>query len=204
MVARPSPTLAATVPVVTPLPASALPAAPARPQPTTRTAGLRLLPYYAEVRQLFPLLPVDVQIDLDEPAGTDPNALFRGLNPLGQPIFTVREDFVLDRGTAAHEIGHAFDAILTQKIRTGALPHARYWTFRGFPGTWEQAAVQSQAQTSSSAYWIWSPTESWAEAFRAAVTLERKERTLDYGMTIDPAACRSFFLEMMALASAAR
>ena len=74
---------------------------------------------------------------------------------------------------------------------------AMYWTFRGFPGTWQQAQAQSQAQTSFSAQWIWSPVESWGEAFRAGVTLEVKERTLDYGKTIDPVATRKFFQSLM-------
>ena len=40
---------------------------------------------------------------------------------------------------------------------------------------------------------MYSPIESWAEAFRAGVTLEVKEKTLDYGKTIDPMAARAFF-----------
>ena len=73
---------------------------------------------------------------------------------------------------------------------------ALYWAFRGFPGTWQQADAQSQAQTSFSARWMFSPIESWAEAFRAAVMLEVKEKTLDYGKTIDPVAARQFFLSL--------
>jgi hypothetical protein len=68
-----------------------------------------------------------------------------------------------------------------------------YWRFRGFPGTWQEALAASQKETAFSAMWITSPIESWAEAFRAAVTLEVKERTLDYGRTIDPVAMRAFF-----------
>jgi hypothetical protein len=100
---------------------------------------------------------------------------------------------VLDLGTAAHEIGHAYQKVLerSQPVHTDVL--ARYWSFRGFPGTWQQQQAESDRQTASMARWILSPVESWAEAFRAAVTLEVKEKTLDYGKTIDPAAARAFF-----------
>ncbi len=149
--------------------------------------------FYPQARALFPLLPPTIQIDLDEPAGADGNAWFRGLNTTGQPIFAVREDFVLDLGTAAHEIGHAYQKVLerAQPVHVDVL--SRYWNSRGFPGTWQQARTMSISQPTYSAQWIWSPIESWAEAFRAAVTLEVKERTLDYGRTIDPAAARVFF-----------
>lgn len=152
-----------------------------------------MLLFYPEVRALFPLLPPTIQIDLDEPAGTEGNAWFRGLNVLGQPVFAVREDFVLDKGTAAHEIGHAYQTVLERSRPVHIDVLTPYWTFRGFPGTWRDAFAQSAAEPGFQAKWIWSPIESWAEAFRAAVMLEVKERTLDYGKTIDPLAARAFF-----------
>ena len=151
-----------------------------------------MLPFYFEIRQMFPQLPANVDILLDQPAGTEGNAQFQGLNPQGAPRFSVREDFIMDRGTAAHEIGHAYQAVL-ERATPGRDVLALYWSFRGFSGTWQQAQAQSAAQTSFSAAWIWSPVESWGEAFRAAVTLEVKEKTLDYGKTIDPMAARKFF-----------
>jgi hypothetical protein len=45
----------------------------------------------------------------------DGDAFFRGLTPDGQPIFTVREDFVMTPRTAFHEIGHAYEALLQRK-----------------------------------------------------------------------------------------
>lgn len=151
-----------------------------------------MLPFYFEIRQMFPLLPGNIEILSDEPAGTEGNAFFHGLTLQGAPRFAVREDFVMDRATAAHEIGHAYQAELERAV-PGRDVMAMYWSFRGFPGTWQQAQVQSQTQTSFSARWIWSPVESWGEAFRAGVMLEVKERTLDYGKTIDPVATRKFF-----------
>jgi len=206
-IARPSPTPIPTerpTPAPTPTPTVAPTFAPPptptppppqtqRPRPTTNVSGLRMHLFYPQVRTMFPLLPQQIQIDLDEPAGEDGNAWFRGLNARGEPIFTVREDFVLDLGTAAHEIGHAYQKVVerSQPVHVEAL--GRYWSFRGFPGTWQQQQAESDRQTATMARWIASPTESWAEAFRAAVTLEVKERTLDHGRTIDPAAARAFF-----------
>jgi hypothetical protein len=125
-------------------------------------------------------------------AGGEENAAFNGLDPQGQPMFSVRHDFVIDKPTAAHEIGHAYQKTLEKRV-PGRDFLAEYWAFRGFPGTWRQALVQSEAQPSFSGKWIYNPYESWAEAFRAAVTLEVKEKTLDYGKTIDPMKTRQFF-----------
>ena len=149
--------------------------------------------FYPQVRALFPLLPQGIQIDLDEPADVEGNAFFRGLNARGEPIFAVREDFVLDLGTAAHEIGHAYQKVLERSRPVHIDVMSRYWSFRGFPGTWQEQQIASNNAPSAMAQWITSPIESWGEAFRAAVTLEVKEKTLDYGKTIDPAAARAFF-----------
>lgn len=202
-VVTPSPTATPTAPptvAATPVPTAPPPPPPPpdtpRPRPTTRTAGERMRPFYAEVRALFPILPAGIVIDFDEPSGSDANAVFRGLTTAGEPIFSVREDFVLDRGTAAHEIGHAYQKIIEQRRGRPDEVLADYWRFRGFPGTWQDAAAESAKQAHPSAAWIWSPVESWGEAFRAAVTLEVKEKTLDYGKTIDPQKTRAFFLSL--------
>lgn len=206
-VVTPPPTVAPTAPPTPPptvAPTAPPPTAPPppppdtpRPRPTTRTAGERMRPFYAEVRALFPILPAGIVIDFDEPSGTDANAVFRGLTTAGEPIFSVREDFVLDRGTAAHEIGHAYQKVLEQRRGRPDEVLADYWRFRGFPGTWQDASAESAKQAHPSASWIWSPVESWGEAFRAAITLEVKEKTLDYGKTIDPQKARAFFLSLM-------
>jgi hypothetical protein len=141
---------------------------------------------------MFPALPPAPVIQSDTFAGSEENAAFNGLDARGQPMFSVRHDFVMDKGTAAHEMGHAYQRVLEAKY-PGRDVMGEYWAFRGFPGTWRDALAHSQAETTFSGAWIYSPIESWAEAFRAAVTLEVKEKTLDYGKTIDPMAARQFF-----------
>lgn len=141
---------------------------------------------------MFPLMaPVPV-IEFDTRENLEENARFDGLDPQGQPKFSVRHDFVMDKGTTAHEMGHAYQKTLERRDASKDYM-AMYWAFRGFPGTWQQALATSEAQPSFSGKWINNPYESWAEAFRAAVTLEVKEKTLDYGKTIDPLATRAFF-----------
>jgi len=141
---------------------------------------------------MFPMLPPNPQIDFDDPAGDDFDAQFRGLNPAGIPIFTVREDFTLTPRTAFHEIGHAYEAVL--KWRTPSVDwRGRYWTFRGFPGTWQDAQNTSASQASPPAQWIYSPSESWAEAFSISIVGGGQEKTLDYGRTINPVATKAFF-----------
>jgi len=154
-----------------------------------------MLPFYFEIRQMFQSMPPTPVIMPDDQGGGVENAVFYGLDVQGQPRFAVRHDFVMDKGTAAHEFGHAYQKVL-EKLDPNRDYLAMYWAFRGFPGTWQQADAQSQAQTSLSARWIFSPGESWAEAFRAAITLEVKEKTQDYGKTIDPLAMRQFFLSL--------
>jgi hypothetical protein len=155
-------------------------------------AGDRIVPFYFEIRPMFPALPPAPVITFDTFAGTEENASFNGLDTHGQPMFSVRHDFVMDKSTAAHEVGHAYQRVLEAKF-PGRDVMAMYWSFRGFPGTWQDALAHSQAETTFSGAWLYSPIESWAEAFRAAVTLEVKEKTLDYGKTIDPTAARNFF-----------
>jgi hypothetical protein len=154
-----------------------------------------MLPFYFEIRQMFQSMPPTPVILPDEQTGVDENAAFHGLDAQGQPRFAVRHDFVMDKGTAAHEFGHAYQKVM-EKLDPSRDYMALYWKFRGFPGTWQQADATSQAQASFSARWIWNPGESWAEAFRAAVTLDVKEKTQDYGKTIDPLAARQFFLSL--------
>ena len=170
-----------------------------KPRPTSNVAGLQLIPYYTQTRQVFPAVmpPVPV-IDFDEPAGDDFDAQFLGLNATGVPIFAVREDFTMTPRTAYHEIGHAFEKLLDRK-RPDIDWRARYWTYRGFPGTWQDAAKSAANQASGPAQWIWSPAESWAEAFSIAMVGGGQEKTLDYGRTINPVEMRNFF-QTLALA----
>ena len=190
----PSPTLSPTpTPTIAATPSSR-PARTPRPDPTNSIAGQQLIPYYFQTRQQFPIFPPTPQIDFDFAADKDGDAFFRGLTPVGQPIFTVREDFVMTQRTAFHEIGHAYEALLQRKDASVDW-RARYWAFRGFPGTWQQAAAEAATKTGM-AQWIVQPQESWAEAFSVAFLGSGQEKTLDYGRTINPAATKAFFLSL--------
>ncbi len=190
----PSPTLS---PTPTPTIAATAPPPPTRtprPDPTNSIAGQQLIPYYFQARTQFPIFPPTPQVDFDFASDRDGDAFFRGLTPSGQPIFTVREDFVMTQRTAFHEIGHAYEALLQRKDASVDW-RARYWAFRGFPGTWQQAAAEA-ATKSGMAQWIIQPQESWAEAFSVAFLGSGQEKTLDYGRTINPAAMKAFFLSL--------
>jgi hypothetical protein len=194
--ASPTPTATATE---SPSPTATLAAQPTPPprtptpcpQPTTHTAGDQLLPYYFQVRQTFPIFPSAPQIDFDAAfCEANPEAQFRGLTPLGVPIFTVREGFVMNQRTAYHEIGHAYEELLKRRDASVDV-RAKYWAFRGFPGTWQQAQQQAGGQ------WALLPGESWAEAFSIAVLGSGSEKTVDYGKTINPPAMRAFFVSLL-------
>jgi hypothetical protein len=155
-----------------------------------------MIPFYFEFRAMFSVMPPAPVIQPDDQADLIEHASFNGLDSQGQPIFAVAHTFVMDRGTAAHEFGHAYEKVL-ERLDPNRDVLAMYWAFRGFPGTWQEAQAQSQAQALPSGQWNFSPHESWAEAFRAAITLEPAEKTLDYGKRIDPVAARQFFLSLM-------
>jgi hypothetical protein len=182
----PTPTPTATV-QPTPPPRTPTPC----PHPTNHTAGDQLLPYYFQARSTFPIFPSAPQIDLDAPfCEPNPEAEFRGLTPLGIPIFTVREGFVMTQRTAYHEIGHAYEELLKRKDASVDV-RAKYWAFRGFPGTWQQAQQLANGQ------WALLPGESWAEAFSIAVLGSGSEKTVDYGRTINPTTTRAFFVSLL-------
>ena len=118
-----------------------------------------------------------------------------GLTAPGQPIFTVRQDFVMTPRTAFHEIGHAYEALLQRKDASVDW-RAKYWAFRGFPGTWQQAAAQA-ATMSGLGQWAYQPQESWAEAFSVAMVGGGDEKTADYGKRINPSAAKIFFQSLL-------
>lgn len=188
----PSPTVIATIaPTPTPQPTRTQ-----MPDPTSNVAGLQLIPYYFTARQTFAVVfPPTPQVDFDMAPDRDGDAMFRGLTPAGQPIFTVRQDFVMTQRTAFHEIGHAYEALLQRK-EASVDWRARYWAFRGFPGTWQQAAAEA-ATKSGMAAWVIQPQESWAEAFSIAMVGSGSEKALDYGRTINPPAMKQFFLSLL-------
>jgi hypothetical protein len=154
--------------------------------------------YYFQARAMLPIFPPTPQIDFDEPADESGDAWYRGLNASGQPIFAVREDFVMTPSTAFHEIGHAYQDLVQRRVG-GTDVMARYWAFRGFPLTWQDALKEAYRQPPGNGQWMHLPTESWAEAFSIAMTGGGREATLDYGRTINPSATKDFFLSLMTL-----
>lgn len=191
----PSPSPTATPTVAATAPPTTRPRTP-RPQPTNSAAGDRLIPYYFLARQQFSILPPTPQLEFDFASDLEGDAFFRGLTSVGLPIFTVREDFVMTQRTAYHEIGHAYEELLKRK-NASVDWRARYWAFRGFPGTWQQAAAEAAAKPPGMSQWIVQPQESWAEAFSVAMVGGGQEKTLDYGRTINPAATKAFFVSLL-------
>ena len=188
----PSPSSSPTVaPTVAPTPAPPTP----RPRPTTNVAGQQLISYYFMTRAQFPIFPPTPQIDFDEPAGENGDAWYRGLNAAGQPIFTVREDYVMTPSTAFHEMGHAYQD-LAQRKSAGTDVMAKFWTYRVFPATWQDALKEANLQTGM-AQWVKLPGESWAESFSVAMIGGGHEKTLDYGRTINPVGMKAFFVSLM-------
>jgi hypothetical protein len=205
----PSPTAKATVAPETPSPSPSPTVSPTptptavptraptpRPRPTTNAAGQQLMTYYFQVRALFPIFPATPQIDFDEPSGTDGDAWYRGVNVAGQPIFAVRVDYTMTPSTAFHELGHAYQD-LVQRRTAGTDVMAKYWTYRSFPATWQEALNDAQQQPVGMAQWIQLPGESWAEAFSVAMVGGGREKTFDYGRTINPVAMKSFFMSLL-------
>jgi len=193
--ATPSPTPSPS-PSPTPSPTVAPTQAPTqRPRPTTNVAGQQLLTYYFQTRAMFPIFPPTPQIDFDEPAEENGDAWYRGVNAAGQPIFAVREDYVMTPSTAFHEMGHAYQDLVQRRV-AGTDMMAKYWTYRGFPATWQDASKEASALTGM-AQWIHLPGESWAESFSVAMVGGGREKTLDYGRTINPVAMKSFFVSRM-------
>ena len=202
--ATPVPTATATVapetpsptPSPTPVATVAQTQAPTpKPRPTTNVAGMQLMTYYFQTRAAFSIFPPTPQIDFDEPADENGDAWYRGLNAAGQPIFSVREDYVMTPSTAFHEMGHAYQD-LAQRKAGGADVMAKFWTYRGFPTTWQDALREANQQTGM-AQWIKLPGESWAESFSVAMIGGGHEKTLDYGRTINPVGMKTFFVSLM-------
>jgi hypothetical protein len=199
--ATPTATVAPATPAPTPSPSPSRTPTPTRtrterPYPTTNVAGQQIMTYYFQVRAQFPIFPPTPQIDLDGPATENGDAWYRGVNTAGQPIFSVREDYVMTPSTAFHELGHAYQDLVQRKL-DGTDVMTKYWAYRGFPSTWQDALTEANAQPSGMAQWIHLPGESWAEAFSIAMIGGGREKTLDYGRTINPQAMKSFFVSLL-------
>ena len=160
-------------------------------------AGQQLLSYYSLARGQFSILPPFPQLDWDEPAGENGDAWYRGLNSAGLPIFAVREDYVMTPSTAFHEIGHAYQDLVQRRLGGATDVMAKFWSFRAFPGTWQDALREAYAQPPGMAQWIHLPGEAWAESFSVAMIGGGHEKTLDYGRTINPVGMKAFFQSLV-------
>lgn len=182
-------------------------------------AGAPMVGFYRDATVLFVILPKkDPIIAEDRAAGSWGLAWFFGLSN-GLPIFSVRDDVVLNAKIGYHEAGHAFEALFADLLARqlfitfdAAVDVLRtaYWQWRGFPGTWQEALDYSYSLGSPSAGWAFLPGESLAEAFSAAVSgIVLSEWTASYGKDLalsfdnvyTPIAgalrARAFFLSIM-------
>lgn len=172
-------------------------------------AGEQMRPIYRDVGGIMPILPENCWI---EPDGTI-EAVTYGLTtsagmqnglfiPAGCPRFSVQDDMVLPLKTGRHECGHAFEAVVENRLWLSgwgidqAIDYFRttFWEARfgnaqypaAVPARWQDAQAAADAQTSGSmAQWMYYPFESIAESFRNVIAgYFEGEKTMDYGVTL--------------------
>ena len=174
------------------------------------SASDQALSFYAAARaSLVPFFPPFPQLGPDLGPG---DADAEGKLESGVPNIRVRAGFPSDllsaperqlllENTVNHEIGHAAHKFFEAR---GMDPLARYWTFRGFRGTWQQATADADARGVGPG-WQFQPRESWAECFGAALSgrWTKPEKTFDDGKPVDPLAARAFFQSLAAEAAPA-
>lgn len=161
--------------------------------------------YYFRAKALVLVLP-PLLVGADLPPGSSDAAAKLDPRTLqGNTLVQIRADFpsplivdperaALVENTVMHECGHPWDTLLELQGRDH---HARYWAFRGFPGTWEQAESDALARDAAAPNtgWQFHPRESWAECFGAAMSGRwvKPEKTMNWGSGVDPLAARAFF-----------
>lgn len=161
------------------------------------SAGDSVPLYYFKAKALVPdLPPLQVGPDL-LPGSADAEARYENGNTVVQvrsdypsPLLTHAQQEIERENTFNHEFGHPYDKYLTS---LGRDHHARYWAFRRFRGSWDQA--QAEADAKSQDGWTYQPRESWAECFGAAMSgrWTKPEKTFDDGKPVDALAARAFF-----------
>lgn len=186
-------------------------------------AGQSMYAFYPTAQQVFPILPHDIEILPDTPAGTFGIAWYEGQNALGQPRFAVRDDNVLSSKVAWHESGHAIEEVIVRaRVKQYGGDYASqedyvrgsYWLWRQFPGTWREAYdYAASLGITTPGGWAFLPGESVAESLSASVGgYVQSEWTATYGRDLallgiiggpySPAAggvwARQFWLEQMA------
>jgi hypothetical protein len=150
------------------------------------TAAEELTRWRGKVTAYFPYLPDAIITLPDAPPGSNFNVRFVDLDQNGIPRFERRSDFSIDELTAYHEMGHENEAQLIRAGMTKDDLRNQWWSFRQFPGTWQQqqADVDSgfYGPPGSLGYWDNSPVEMVAEALKCAVYgYAATERTQNFG-----------------------
>jgi Negative regulator of beta-lactamase expression len=141
--------------------------------------------YEHEARQI-PGLPANITYLPDNPAVTSGLRAFmeNGVGFIeGAPSYTVTKRIAL------HELGHLWH--FNNRGKQDAFWTARFGACTTAPKTWAEA--YADAHTGGTEIWMVLPGETIAESFAVAVEGSGKERTLDYGCTINPASMRTFF-----------
>jgi hypothetical protein len=169
------------------------------------TASDEALPFYVAARRsLVPFFPPDPILGPDLGPG---DADAEGKLDVGVPSIRIRAGFpsellsaaertLLLENTVNHEIGHAAHKFYEAH---GIDALGRYWTFRGFRGTWQQAAREADAMGVGPG-WQFQPRESWAECFGASLSgrWTKPEKTFNDGRPIDALVARAFFQQLAA------
>lgn len=141
--------------------------------------------YYPVARKIYSILTPEFIALEDTPAGSWGLAWFYGLDVYNRPRFAVRDDVALNTKIAWHESSHAFEAMCTNLLMQGGKSSSyfrdKYWAFRQFPGTWQEADAYALSIGGPGA-WQFYVAESIAEAGSAAVGgVVESEWTAAYG-----------------------
>lgn len=150
--------------------------------------------YESEARQI-PGLPATIVYLPDNPDVKTGllSKMGDGNAPYVNPAFGYIEgapNYTVTKRIALHELGHLRD--FNNRGQRDAFWTARFGACVTAPRTWAEADKDAHP-TPGVEIWMVLPVETIAECFAVAIEGFGKERTLDYGCTIDPAAMRTFF-----------
>src|SRR5712664_3350641 len=91
-------------------------------------AGDLMHVFYPDAEMIYPVLPKAIYIATDTPVSSWGLAWYLGMNELGEPVFKVRDDVVLNSKIAYHESGHAFQDICSRLGYAQGIQPADTWT----------------------------------------------------------------------------
>jgi hypothetical protein len=141
--------------------------------------------YEAKARGI-PGLPATIVYLPDNPDALTLSAkLINGVGYIeGPAVYPVTQRIAL------HELGHLWH--FNNRARQDAFWTARFGSCATAPKSWDEADHDAHPAPGME-LWAVLPGESIAECFAIALAGSGRERTLDYGCVIDPAAMRTFF-----------